>query len=302
MVSVIIPAYRAAGTIGRAIDSLLTQTRPPDEIVVVDDGSPDDLSTALESYGDRVVLARKPNGGAASARNHGIELARGELLAFLDADDYWEPDKLERQLRVFADHSEVGLCAGRFFTQQPGQDTRTLWAAENERFYDRILTTSGSAVLDVMLEIWTTTVVVRREALGTNRFVSGLEPAEDRDLWIRLIASSPVYLTSAPLATWVFEPGSLSRTNIDRDCSNMMRVLQRHRSLLDHNGLRRWESYVFRRWAANHLGDGRPQAAFRPAWQRLCRQPTSLEAWWILLKCSTLSARASRSARLASHA
>lgn len=224
------------------------------------------------------------------------------MIAFLDADDYWEPDKLERQLRVFADHPEVGLTAGRFFTQEPGQQARSLWAIENEQHFGKVLTASGAAVFDVMLEIWTTTVVVRREVLGTKRFLSGLEPAEDRDLWIRLIASCPVYLTPEPLATWVFEPGSLSRTNIDRDCSNMLRVLERHGSLLDHNGLRRWESYVFRRWAANHLGDGRPKAALGPAWQRLRRQPLSLEAWWIILKSSTMTALAGRSAHLASQA
>ena len=66
-VGVIITAYRAAHTINRAIDSLLTQTRLPDEILVVDDGSPDDLATPFSRYGERVTLIRKPNGGAASA-------------------------------------------------------------------------------------------------------------------------------------------------------------------------------------------------------------------------------------------
>ncbi len=68
-VSVIIPAFRAAHTIARAIDSVLAQTRVPDEIIVVDDGSPDDLATALAQYSDRVALIRKTNGGAASAQS-----------------------------------------------------------------------------------------------------------------------------------------------------------------------------------------------------------------------------------------
>ena len=114
-VSVIITAYRAAHTINRAIDSLLTQTRLPDEILVVDDGSPDDLATALSRYGERVKLIRKPNGGAASARNLGIERSRGELVAFLDADDYWEPKKLQKQLEILQAYPQVVLVAGRYF-------------------------------------------------------------------------------------------------------------------------------------------------------------------------------------------
>src|SRR5579863_7730993 len=114
-VSVVIPAYKAAHTIGRALDSLLAQTRPADEILIIDDGSPDDIAGAVAPYGDRVTLLRKPNSGAASARNAGLDRVRGEWVAFLDADDYWEPHKLERQLDVLRWHPEVGVIAGRFF-------------------------------------------------------------------------------------------------------------------------------------------------------------------------------------------
>ena len=122
-VSVVIPAYKAARTINRAVESVFGQTREPAEVLVVDDGSPDgaDLAAALARYGDRVTLLRKPNGGAASARNHGIERARGSVIGFLDADDYWEPDKLERQLDLLDRHPEVGLTASRWYTEQPGE-------------------------------------------------------------------------------------------------------------------------------------------------------------------------------------
>ena len=286
-VSVVIPAYRASGTIGRAIRSLLAQDRPPDEILVVDDGSPDDLHGALAPFGRRVTLLSKPNGGAASARNLGIDRARSDLIAFLDADDYWEPVKLGRQLRIFRDHPEVGMVAGRFFEEEPGRP-RSLRPARDEGLFGRVLETSGAAVFDVMEELWTTAIVVRRDVLGDHRFVTGLEPAEDRDLWIRLVASTPVYLDPEPLATWVLEPGSLSRSDIDRDCSNMLRVVHRHRSLLDRRGLRGRETSVFRRWAAGHLGQGRPESALAPAWQRLRRQPGSPEAWWIFFKSAAM--------------
>ena len=75
---------------------------------------------ALSRYGERVTLIRKPNGGAASARNLGIERSRGELVAFLDADDYWEPNKLERQLEILRAHPEVALVASRYYAEPPG--------------------------------------------------------------------------------------------------------------------------------------------------------------------------------------
>jgi glycosyltransferase involved in cell wall biosynthesis len=301
-VSVVIPAYRAAGTIGRALDSLLGQTHRPDEVIVVDDGSTDDLDAALVPYAGLARHVRKPNGGAATARNLGIDQARGDLVAFLDADDYWEPTKLERQVSIFHDHPEVGVVAARFFEEPPGRP-RFLKPAGDRGLFGRVLTASGGAVFEVMAEVWTTTVVVRRDVLGDARFVPGLEPAEDRDLWLRLIALSPVYLDPEPLATWVQEPGSLSRTNLDRDCSNMLRVVYRHRDLLGGLGLRAWETYVFRRWAAGHLGQGRPGAALGYAWERLRRQPASPEAWWILFKCMTMAGIGVRSRhRAAAHA
>ena len=99
-VSVVIPAYNASTTISRTINSVLAQTMRPMEIFVVDDGSPDGdlLQRELILFGDQVTLLRKPNGGAASARNFGIGKASGEWVAFLDADDYWEPEKIATQV------------------------------------------------------------------------------------------------------------------------------------------------------------------------------------------------------------
>jgi glycosyltransferase involved in cell wall biosynthesis len=288
-ITVIIPAYRASRTIGRAVESLRTQEHRPDEVLIIDDGSPDDLAVALTDFGAFVTVIRKPNGGAASARNLGIDLARSDLIAFLDADDYWEPSKLRRQARVFRDHPEVGLVGSRFFEAEPDHPRR-LRPSKHEGLFGRVIEASGEQVFDVMEEFWTTVVVVRREVLGDHRFVPGLEPAEDRDLWLRLIESTPIFLDPEPLATWVLEPGSLSRSSIDRDCANMLRVVHRHQGLLGPRGLRNWESSVFRRWAAGHLGQGLPRAALAPSWERLRRQPGSLEAWWIFFKCATMSA------------
>ena len=283
-VSVVIPAYRAAGTIRVALESVLGQTRTPNEILVVDDGSPDDLGPVLKPYGGLVTLIRKENGGAASARNLGIDRSSGDLIAFIDADDYWEPTKLERQLETFASHPAVGLAATRYFVQ-PQLSPRQVSPVGKDGFYGREYHGFHADVLDLMEAIWTSTVVVRREALGGLRFEPGLEPAEDRDLWIRMILSRPIYLDPEPMATWMLSPGSLSGSNIDRDCSNMLRLLDRHRGLLSRRRLRAWEADTFRRWAAGHLGKGQPGAALAPALERLRRQPASLQAWWITFKC-----------------
>lgn len=286
-VSVIIPAYRAAHTIGRAVDSVLGQTYPAAEILVVDDGSPDDLAGALRPYGARVTLLRQEQGGAASARNLGLDAAQGQLIAFLDADDYWEPEKLERQLAVLQAHPEVGLVAGQFFEQVPG-GPRVLGSRPLEvGGYDRVLRAARGDAFALGTRIWTGMVLVRRSVLGRERFVPGLEPAEDRDLWIRLVSACPVYVLAQPLATAVLNPGSLSRSSIDRDCGNMLRVIRRHAALLGARGLRRWEADTYRRWAGNHLAQGRPREAAGFAWKRLRLEPWTPGAWWVFAKAVT---------------
>jgi glycosyltransferase involved in cell wall biosynthesis len=230
-----------------------------------------------------VVHIRKPNGGAASARNLGIEQAHGDWIAFLDADDLWYPTKLEGQLEVCRRHPEVGLVAGRFHTQKPDEDRTD--ATSDRGNFDRVLQLGGDGAFELGTQIWTGTVLIRRDALAGHRFVPGLEPAEDRDLWIRLASAVPVYLISEPLAVAVLEPNSLSRSNIDVDCGNMLRVIDRHRALLSRRALRYWQAYTYRRWAANHLAQGHPEAAFRPAVRRLRLQPWSCEAWWVVAKC-----------------
>ena len=259
-VSVVIPAYKAARTICRAVDSVLNQTQPAHEIIVVDDGSPDDLADVVErTYGDRVILIRQPNGKTAKARNTGIERATGDFIAFLDADDYWEPNKLAVQLAVCEKHPDVGIVAGGFYEEEPGNMRKPYLPAETlQDSVDRVLRPAGARAFRLATIVWTGTVIIRREALGSERFVSGLEPAEDRDLWVRVIRSNALYLLAEPLATAVLESGSISRSNIDRDCSSMLRVVERNGDLLGHLASRLWRSHTLYRWAAN---DPQPSTA-----------------------------------------
>lgn len=279
-VSVVIPYYRARRTIGRAVRSVLAQTALPYEILIVDDGSHDDSADVIKELGSALTLIRKPNGGAASARNLGIDKARGEWIAFLDADDYWEPTKLERQLA----YSEgVGLVGAGWFTECPGKP-RCVAEVLDTSFFGRIVKARGPEAFRVAMNFWTGVVLVRRDALGDQRFVSGLEPAEDRDLWIRLAASTSVCLVPEPLATYVQYENSLSNNDSDRDCGNMLKVVRRHAALLGAEGVREQECTVYRRWAGCHLAGGRPRSAITPAARRLLVQPTSAQAWWIMAK------------------
>ena len=113
-VSVVIPTYNYARYLGEAIDSALGQTLPPLEVIVVDDGSTDDTPEVLAKYGDRIRVLRQENAGVAIARNSGIAAARGEFIAFLDADDVWFPRKLELQMARFDDSIGLVHCGVEF--------------------------------------------------------------------------------------------------------------------------------------------------------------------------------------------
>jgi glycosyltransferase involved in cell wall biosynthesis len=127
-VSVIIPTYNRGATVPRAIESVFAQTFSDHEVIVVDDGSSDDTERALgETFGDRIRYYAQTNQGASVARNRGIEEARGEWIAFLDSDDFWEKDKLNWQLKAL--EQAAPECLGcytdtRFFNHP---ETRTMF-------------------------------------------------------------------------------------------------------------------------------------------------------------------------------
>jgi glycosyltransferase involved in cell wall biosynthesis len=112
-VSVIMPARDAERYVGEALRSILEQTRPPDQVIVVDDGSGDGTAEVVETYRERVTLLRRDHGGVGAAINSGLVAADGELIAFLDADDLWTPRKLEVQCAALADNPQIDMVFGR---------------------------------------------------------------------------------------------------------------------------------------------------------------------------------------------
>ena len=110
LISCIVPVFNGERYLGEALDSILAQTYRPIEIIVVDDGSTDGTRQLVTSYGDRVRYFWQPNAGPPRARNLGLSLAQGEYVAFLDADDLWQPNKLSLQMARFQERPELDLC------------------------------------------------------------------------------------------------------------------------------------------------------------------------------------------------
>lgn len=109
----VLPVYNRAAYVGEAIESVLAQTLPPDELIVIDDGSTDESLQIVESFARPCLhVVRQENAGIGAARNRGLGVAAGELIAFIDSDDLWEPDKLELQVRAMVENHEVQLVFG----------------------------------------------------------------------------------------------------------------------------------------------------------------------------------------------
>lgn len=114
LVSVLIGTYNAAPYIAQTLDSVLAQTYSPIEVIVVDDGSTDETWAVLQSYGERIVAIRQPNGGVAAARNTGLRHARGEFIALMDHDDLCMPERIAVQVALLRRCPEIGLCGTEF--------------------------------------------------------------------------------------------------------------------------------------------------------------------------------------------
>ncbi len=185
-VSIIIPAYNVADFICETLNSVFSQTFKDYEILVINDGSPDSLKLeeTLNPYFAKIIYVKQPNGGAASARNTAIFLARGELLAFLDGDDIWESNYLEMQVSnleknnfdlIYADAMMFGLkpWAGKTFMQlSPSNGEVTL---EKLILAECNIITSGTVAIRKS--------VIESGGFDEDRYVSG---CEDFDLWTRI--------------------------------------------------------------------------------------------------------------------
>jgi glycosyltransferase involved in cell wall biosynthesis len=188
LVSVIIPAYEVAAFIAETLDSVFAQTFTDYEVILVNDGSldTDDLEVALQPYADRIRYFKQENAGAGVARNQGLRAARGDLIAFLDADDLWQPNYLEEQLKFLREHDCELVCADALIFGDSADADQTYM----EWLMDAAPATGEVTFLDLVSaerSLITSGVVVRRQLiLEVGLFDEALRNAQDFDLWLRL--------------------------------------------------------------------------------------------------------------------
>jgi glycosyltransferase involved in cell wall biosynthesis len=182
LVSVIIPCYNAEKYVGEAIESALNQTYPRIEVIVVDDGSSDGSLEVLQSFGDRIQFAQINHRGACAARNHGLELSKGDYIQFLDADDVLLPNKFETQLPILLENkADLVFCNGYLFgDDRPQRPIKKLSALPSPEGIDPFIYCLSNG-------FGTEGPLHRRQFLiKVGGFREGLVGAQEFDLHIRL--------------------------------------------------------------------------------------------------------------------
>lgn len=188
-VSVIIPTFNRAAWVCEAIDSVLAQSLPPVEIIVVDDGSTDDTLGRLRAYDQVISVLSQPNRGVSAARNLGIRHSQGRFIALLDSDDLWEKGKLACQIAFFRKNPDAQIC-----------QTGEIWIRRGKRVnpmkkHAKLSGMIFGPSLKLCL-VSPSAVMIRRELLDeVGLFDESLPACEDYDLWLRIACRYPIYTT-----------------------------------------------------------------------------------------------------------
>ena len=203
-VSVIIPTYNRSAILCETIHNVFQQTYSNFELIVVDDGSTDDTQTKLRHFGDRIRVVKQKNSGPAAARNHGVRVARGEIIAFQDSDDLWKPTKLVRQVRLLEANKSIPCCLCNIVL-------RTVNGKDYTSFEDSLVFPRNEEgiwlnvpeVLATRFVFFNQAVAIRREAWEeVGGFDESLKYFEDYDLPMRLSFLGPWAFIREPLVTY----------------------------------------------------------------------------------------------------
>lgn len=178
MVSVVIPFYSNAIWLNEAIESVLNQTYQNYEIIVVNDGSKENIDDTLSKYGELIKYYTQPNMGAGAARNKGVQMANGKYIAFLDSDDLWDPDKLSVQIEYMETHGEYVWSHCSYRTFGCGDERIVNVDDEVGSIFPKCLASC---------KIATPCVIVRKDGLlGDNKFSESMRYGQDTYLWVML--------------------------------------------------------------------------------------------------------------------
>jgi glycosyltransferase involved in cell wall biosynthesis len=184
----------------------MSQTLQDLEIIMIDDGSTDDTESVIMTGYPHIRYCRRSHKGVSAARNYGISIAEGEFVAFLDADDKWLPEKLEKQLRYFNENADLGMV----FTENLFFDGNGLVTTGPDK---RKRLMRGDIVRNIFLNSYvvTSTVMVRREVFGRiGLFEEGLVTAEDDNMWMRIAMRYRIALIDEPLVLYRINGNSLT--------------------------------------------------------------------------------------------
>lgn len=202
MVSIIMPTYNRSKTLAKSIESVLNQTYKDWQLIVVDDGSTDDTEDLMAAYKEekRIIYYKQANAGPIKARNNGARLAEGEWLAFLDSDDEWLPEKLEKQIALAKDKGDVLVYGNFYYIDDNGKII-------GEFFKDKTRPYSGKILPDLLLDnfVLTSSVLVKKkifdEVGGFNEKLD-LTIGEDYELWLRIADKIEFYYIAEPIALY----------------------------------------------------------------------------------------------------
>ncbi len=192
LVSVVLPTYNRAWSLGEAVDSVLAQDYPHIETIVVDDGSTDNTRALLEPYGDRIMVLTQTNQGVSAARNAGIRKSRGELIALLDSDDVWDNRKISCQVDFFRAHPDAMIC-----------QTEEIWIRNGHRVNPKRRHRKPSGMIFEpslhLCLVSPSAVMMKRELFDLKGYFNeAFTVCEDYDLWLRVGKDLPIYLIDRP--------------------------------------------------------------------------------------------------------
>jgi glycosyltransferase involved in cell wall biosynthesis len=192
LVSAIITTYNYGRFVVQAVESVLAQTYPNVEVIVVDDGSTDDTALRLEPYLKKIRYIHQENAGVDAARNNGIRAAAGTFIGLLDADDMWHPRRVERQLQYIAEHPDIAVIGADTII-----DMSNGWPALPDKTVAR---TVSIEQLVIMSRFAPSSALIRKDCFdAVGFFRSKISGAADRDMWIRLAAKYQIIMLQMPL-------------------------------------------------------------------------------------------------------
>jgi glycosyltransferase involved in cell wall biosynthesis len=304
-VSVVIPTYNRARTVGACIESALTQSFTDLEVIVVDDGSSDDTGSALQqTFGDRIRYYFQANQGASVARNRGVEEARGEWIAFLDSDDLWETDKLEWQFKALDQFGPA--CAACYtdvrFYNHP--ETRTMFELAESSYRHEHAVGVNSDVLRLLVKPGGAGMVVCLSSFLARtdliRSMGGFNPtllySQDSEFMFRLAMLTGFCYVNRPLVKFDRAPAEVRHVGVATDWNRLDFFLKDSQLRLEglmhltknqppaiRSLIRRQLGGIYSGWVNCHLETGQLGKARTSAFKAMTLDPNfNVAAKWLL--------------------